>query len=79
VKRARRHAAEPPASVPRLRRAAFAPGDAVRVTDGLRKGSTGVVIARWPDIAGTPQWRVDFPDCRDRVIREDFLTREGAR
>jgi hypothetical protein len=46
----------------------------VEVTDGISKGLRGVVVGRWRDYAkGIPAWRIDLPDCRDRVIRADFL------
>jgi transcription elongation factor len=68
---------EPPAPALRRPAKAFAPGDRVVLTGGMSAGSTGVVVERWSDIAGIRHWRIDLPDARDRVLREDFLERVG--
>lgn len=73
-----RSLAKQPAPPPPRPSKGFAPGDAVVVLDGISKGVTGRVVALWGEfVPGVPSWRVDLPDCADRVIREDFLERVG--
>jgi transcription elongation factor len=68
----------PPPCAVTAPRTTFAPGDAVLVTDGLSKGARGIVVERWNDVGGWQMWRIDLPDCRDRILRGDFLERVGT-
>jgi hypothetical protein len=73
----RAHTAEPPLRAVAAPSTAFRVGDRVVITDGQAKGCTGVVVASWPAIGGIPSWRIDREDCRDCVLREDFLKKVG--
>lgn len=69
----RPQAHEPPARGSAAPRKQFDPGDAVLVTNGMSKGQLGKVVGRWEPLGGIPHWRVDLPDCANRIIRADYL------
>ena len=65
--------APPPANVPALER--FHPHDRVRVTDGLSRDRTAVVVAREGTFGSEPTYRVYFGGLLGaRLIRETYLT-----